>query len=250
MAATFNIDAYSDALVVLGTAGIVVPLVRRFGLSPVLGYLGAGAILGPLGLGTFKEQIPALYWLTVVDASNVSALRRARHRVPAVPDRARAVLPAPADHAPAGVRARQPAGRPVDGRHRRHRRAGRQQRCGLRHHRLVPGPVVDRDRAWRSCPTSAACRPPPAAPAFPSCWRRIWPSCRSCCSCPSWANGAGRLAVTTGLALAVANAALALGAHRGRRAAAAAAAVPPGGFDTARASCSWRRPCSSSSAPP
>ena len=68
-----NIDAYSDALVVLGTAGIVVPLVRRLGLSPVLGYLGAGAILGPLGLGTFKDYVPALYWLTVVDARNVSA---------------------------------------------------------------------------------------------------------------------------------------------------------------------------------
>ena len=68
-----NIDAYSDALVVLGTAGIVVPLVRRLGLSPVLGYLGAGAILGPLGLGTFKDHVPALYWLTVVDARNVSA---------------------------------------------------------------------------------------------------------------------------------------------------------------------------------
>jgi CPA2 family monovalent cation:H+ antiporter-2 len=74
MAATFNIDAYSDALVVLGTAGIVVPLVRRYGFSPVLGYLVAGAVLGPLGLGTFKEQIPALYWLTVVDAKNVSAI--------------------------------------------------------------------------------------------------------------------------------------------------------------------------------
>ena len=69
----FNIDAYSDALVVLGTAGIVVPLVRRFGLSPVLGYLSAGAILGPLGLGSFKETFPFLYWLTVVDARNVSA---------------------------------------------------------------------------------------------------------------------------------------------------------------------------------
>jgi CPA2 family monovalent cation:H+ antiporter-2 len=68
-----NIDAYSDALVVLGTAGVVVPLARRFGLPPVLGYLGAGAILGPLGLGTFKELIPGLYWLTVVDARNVSA---------------------------------------------------------------------------------------------------------------------------------------------------------------------------------
>jgi K+:H+ antiporter len=72
-ATTFNIDAYSDALVVLATAGIVVPLVRRFGLSPVLGYLGAGALLGPLGFGTFKEQAPWLYWVTVVDAKNVSA---------------------------------------------------------------------------------------------------------------------------------------------------------------------------------
>src|SRR6185295_18037778 len=75
MAATFiNLSAYSDALVVLGTAGVVVPLVRRFGLSPVLGYLGAGAILGPLGLGSFIEQVPILYWLTVVDAKNVSSI--------------------------------------------------------------------------------------------------------------------------------------------------------------------------------
>jgi monovalent cation:H+ antiporter-2, CPA2 family len=71
-AITLSLDAYSDALVVLGTAGIVVPLVRRFGLSPVLGYLGAGALLGPLGLGSFMEQAPWLYWFTVVDAKNVS----------------------------------------------------------------------------------------------------------------------------------------------------------------------------------
>ena len=74
MAATVgNIDAYSDALVVLGTAGIVVPLARRFGVSPILGYLGAGAVLGPLGLGTLKEHVPALYWFTVVDSRHVSA---------------------------------------------------------------------------------------------------------------------------------------------------------------------------------
>lgn len=70
--ATINFDAYSDALVVLGTAGIVVPLVRRFGFSPVLGYLGAGAILGPLALGSFKDDVPFLRWVTVIDAQNVS----------------------------------------------------------------------------------------------------------------------------------------------------------------------------------
>jgi CPA2 family monovalent cation:H+ antiporter-2 len=73
-AAAINIPAYSDALVVLGTAGIVIPLVRRFGLNPVLGYLLAGAILGPLGLGSFIEVFPLLYWFTVVDAKNVAGI--------------------------------------------------------------------------------------------------------------------------------------------------------------------------------
>ena len=72
MAATINLDAYSDALVLLGTAGVVVPIVRRFRVNPVLAYLVAGAILGPLGLGQFKDILPVLYWVTVVDAKNVS----------------------------------------------------------------------------------------------------------------------------------------------------------------------------------
>jgi CPA2 family monovalent cation:H+ antiporter-2 len=74
VAAAINIDAYSDALVVLGTAGIVVPLVRRFGFSPVLGYLAAGAFLGPLGLGSLINAFPFLYWVTVVDAKNVAGI--------------------------------------------------------------------------------------------------------------------------------------------------------------------------------
>lgn len=74
MAAPINIDAYSDALVVLGTAGIVIPLMRRWGLNPVLGYLAAGALLGPLGLGSFISTFPFLYWVTVVDAKNVAGI--------------------------------------------------------------------------------------------------------------------------------------------------------------------------------
>ena len=74
MAASINIPVYSDALVVLGTAGVVVPMVRRWGFSPVLGYLGAGALLGPLGLGALAGILPPLYWLTVSDAKNVSGI--------------------------------------------------------------------------------------------------------------------------------------------------------------------------------
>jgi monovalent cation:H+ antiporter-2, CPA2 family len=74
VASTINIGNYDDALVVLGTAGIVVPLVRRFGFSPVLGYLGAGALLGPLGLGSFQTKFPALFWFTIGDAKNVEGI--------------------------------------------------------------------------------------------------------------------------------------------------------------------------------
>ncbi len=74
MAGSINIPVYSDALVVLGTAGVVVPLVHRLGLSPVLGYLGAGALLGPLGLGSFIGSVPLLYWFTVGDVKNVSGI--------------------------------------------------------------------------------------------------------------------------------------------------------------------------------
>jgi len=71
---TINIAAYSDALVVLGTAGILIPMVSRLGLNPTLGYLIAGAVLGPLGLGSFIRADPWLYWFTVGEARNVEGI--------------------------------------------------------------------------------------------------------------------------------------------------------------------------------
>lgn len=74
MASTINVAAYSDALVVLGTAGIVVPIVSRLGFSPVLGYLGAGALLGPLGLGSLVGAFPTLSWFTIGDVKDVGGI--------------------------------------------------------------------------------------------------------------------------------------------------------------------------------
>jgi CPA2 family monovalent cation:H+ antiporter-2 len=71
-APTFNIDAYGDALVVLATAAVIVPVVQRWRVSPVLGYLAAGAILGPLGLGSLQKSVPILYWVTITDGAHVS----------------------------------------------------------------------------------------------------------------------------------------------------------------------------------
>lgn len=72
--ADFNITAYSDALVVLGTAGVLIPIVRKWGVSPVLGYLAAGALLGPFGLGSFTQSFHPLYWITITNSQHVSSI--------------------------------------------------------------------------------------------------------------------------------------------------------------------------------
>lgn len=69
-----NITAYSDALVVLGTAGVIIPIFRKWGVSPVLAYLAAGAILGPNGLGSFTQSFHPLYWFTITNPTNVSGI--------------------------------------------------------------------------------------------------------------------------------------------------------------------------------
>ena len=151
MAGTINVSAYSDALVVLGTAGIVVPIVSRLGFSPVLGYLGAGALLGPLGLGSLIGIISAAVLGHGRRRQGRRRHRRTRHRVSAVPDRSRTVAAAPSHHAAAGLRARRTA--------------------GARHHR----PAC---RRGRSMPAASRPRRSSSAPAC-RCRRRR--SCWNCC---------------------------------------------------------------------
>lgn len=69
-----DLSLYGDALVVLGTAGVVVPLVRYWGINPILAFLAAGAALGPLGLGTLVERWPALHWVTIGEAGSIGAI--------------------------------------------------------------------------------------------------------------------------------------------------------------------------------
>ncbi|MES2698858.1 MAG: cation:proton antiporter, partial [Pseudomonadota bacterium] len=57
----------SDALVILGAAGIVIPLFARFRITPIIGFILVGLLVGPFGLGRVVPDVPWLYWITITD---------------------------------------------------------------------------------------------------------------------------------------------------------------------------------------
>ena len=65
---------YKDVVLFLATAGVVVPLFRRWKLSPILGFLGAGVLLGPHGLGSLTGRAPWLSALTIDNPDEVAQL--------------------------------------------------------------------------------------------------------------------------------------------------------------------------------
>ncbi|MGP9811624.1 cation:proton antiporter domain-containing protein [Rhodopseudomonas sp. NSM] len=74
MAAASDIGVYREALVFLGTAGVLIPLMARLRISPVLGFLVAGLVLGPYSLGRIGEGIPWLQAITITSQDAVDRL--------------------------------------------------------------------------------------------------------------------------------------------------------------------------------
>jgi len=62
-----------EMLVVLATAGVVVPVFSRLRVGVVPGFLIAGILLGPGGLGRFTGELPWLGWITFSDPERVSS---------------------------------------------------------------------------------------------------------------------------------------------------------------------------------
>jgi len=71
MHADFQTSGFSDALVILGAAGVVIPAFARFRISPVIGFILVGLLVGPAGLGSMAAQTP---WLNYVTISNPEAV--------------------------------------------------------------------------------------------------------------------------------------------------------------------------------
>ncbi len=65
---------YKDVILFLATAGVIVPLFRRWRISPILGFLGAGVVLGPFGLGALTGTFPWLGYLTIANPQEIAQL--------------------------------------------------------------------------------------------------------------------------------------------------------------------------------
>jgi monovalent cation:H+ antiporter-2, CPA2 family len=53
--------------VILGSAGIVIPLFARFRITPIIGFILIGVAVGPSGLGALAEERPWLDYVTITD---------------------------------------------------------------------------------------------------------------------------------------------------------------------------------------
>ena len=74
MAVASDLSAYSDAMVILAVAGVAVPLIRRLGVNPIIGFMALGALLGPHAFGSLVAKVPIMTWFVVVDVKRVEAI--------------------------------------------------------------------------------------------------------------------------------------------------------------------------------
>ena len=65
-------SAIGNALVVLGAAGIVIPAFARFKISPVIGFILVGLLVGPSGLGALAADYPWLKHVTIGSTEDIA----------------------------------------------------------------------------------------------------------------------------------------------------------------------------------
>jgi CPA2 family monovalent cation:H+ antiporter-2 len=71
LASSVDPSAYKDAVVVLATAGVIVPIAKSLKINSIIAFIACGALLGPFGLGGLVATLPLLRSVTV---SNAEAL--------------------------------------------------------------------------------------------------------------------------------------------------------------------------------
>jgi CPA2 family monovalent cation:H+ antiporter-2 len=72
MVSETDTSAIGNALVVLGAAGIVIPAFARFRITPVIGFILVGLLVGPSGLGSLAGDYPWLRHVTIASTEDIA----------------------------------------------------------------------------------------------------------------------------------------------------------------------------------
>ena len=72
MASGLQSAGFSDALVILGAAGLIIPAFARFRITPVIGFILVGVLVGPFGLGALIADYPWLRHITIADPAAIA----------------------------------------------------------------------------------------------------------------------------------------------------------------------------------
>jgi CPA2 family monovalent cation:H+ antiporter-2 len=71
MGAGLGTSGFTDALVILGAAGIVIPAFARLRISPIIGFILIGMLVGPAGFGQFTGLEAWLRYVTISDPRSI-----------------------------------------------------------------------------------------------------------------------------------------------------------------------------------
>jgi CPA2 family monovalent cation:H+ antiporter-2 len=71
-----DLAGFKELLIVLGAAGVVIPLFHRLRISPVLGYMLIGIAVGPFGFGRLAALLPAVAAVTIADPEAIAPIAR------------------------------------------------------------------------------------------------------------------------------------------------------------------------------
>jgi len=67
----FSTSGFEDALIILGAAGIVIPAFARIRISPIIGFILIGVLVGPHGLGELTTSHPWLHYFTISNPHSI-----------------------------------------------------------------------------------------------------------------------------------------------------------------------------------
>ena len=74
MAGSADPELFRPALIILASAGLVIPIVHRLRISPLVGFILIGIAVGPSGLGLLAQAVPPLGWVTITDIDAIAPI--------------------------------------------------------------------------------------------------------------------------------------------------------------------------------